>query len=244
MDPTQLNAYHNELVDALRAIGNPGYGRAVQKDRGSRMRHLGIRFPELRARVAKGFSFTSLPEDQVLEVWDGLWRMSPYADVLYAAIEFYRPIVRKQVPPGLWEVTQTWHRRVDNWCLADALASIWSRVLESDINTVYPFLDDLNYSESVWDRRLSLVSLIHYSGKNAVFLPWQAVEPLVSRSLEDDRHYVQTAVGWLIREMGDASRREVTAYLVQNSGRLGTEAFNRATERMTPADKGRLRRNR
>ena len=57
------------------------------------------------------------------------------------------------------------------------------------------------------------MSLIHYSGKNAVFLPVEKVLPLVSNCLDDQRHYVQMAVGWVLREMGRVYGGEVTAFL-------------------------------
>src|SRR5688572_20437519 len=137
---TKFQKYHNEVVNALKAIGKPALGKAIQKDRGSKIKHLGISFPNLRKRVKQGFSFYALPEDQILEIWDGLWKKSPYADVLFAALEFYTPIVRKQVNPMLWIIFKKWIDRVDNWCHSDGLSAIYSRILESQFDEVYPQL--------------------------------------------------------------------------------------------------------
>ena len=63
-----FDEYHEEVVGALRAIGNARFGAAVAKDRGSSMEHLGIRFPALRRRVKEGFSFYDLSESEVLAV--------------------------------------------------------------------------------------------------------------------------------------------------------------------------------
>ena len=125
---TNFQEYHREVIQALTAIGNPALGKAIQQDRGSQLKHLGIRFPELRRRVRQGFSFYKLPEAQVLEVWDALWQTSPYGDVLFAALEFYAPIVRKRVSPGLWSVVCQWHNRIDNWCHSDGLSALYSRI--------------------------------------------------------------------------------------------------------------------
>jgi len=43
--------YHEEVVQALTAIGNPALGKAIREDRGSQLEHLGIRCPDLRQRV-------------------------------------------------------------------------------------------------------------------------------------------------------------------------------------------------
>ena len=238
---TKFQEYHLEVVQALTAIGNPTFGKAVQQDRGSQLKHLGIAFPDLRRRVRQGFSFYRLPEEQVLEVWDTLWRTSPYGDVLFAALEFYAPIVRKQVSPGLWSVVRQWSNRIDNWCHSDGLSALYSRILESYPAEVYPQLISWNHTEGEWLRRISLVSLIHYSGKNAVFLPPEKVLPLVSNCLDDHRYYVQTAIGWVLREMGHVHGKEIIEYLKSHAERISTPAFSRAIERYTSKERTRLR---
>ena len=177
----------------------------------------------------------------MLEVWDMLWQISPYGDVLFAALEFYAPIVRKRVAPGLWSVVREWHKRVDNWCHSDALSALYSRILESYPAEVYPQLVSWNHAESEWLRRISLVSLIHYSGKNAVFLPPEKVLPLVSNCLDDHHYYVQTAVGWVLREMGNVYKGEITKYLEAHAERLSTPAFSRAIERYPSRERTQLR---
>ena len=237
----KLREYHREVAEALTAIGNPAFGEAVRQDRGSQLEHLGLTFPDLRRRVRQGFSFYKLPEAQVLEVWDALWTTSPYGDVLFAALEFYAPVVRKHVNPGLWPVVRQWSGRVDNWCHSDGLSAMYSRILESRLAEVYPQIVSWNIAEGEWLRRISLVSLIHYSGKNAVFLPLKKVLPLVSNCLDDQRHHVQMAVGWVLREMGHVYGREVTKYLEAHAERMSTSAFSRAIERRSSPERTRLR---
>jgi 3-methyladenine DNA glycosylase AlkD len=238
---TKLKEYQREVAEALTALGNPAFGKAVQIDRGSRLKHLGLTFPGLRRRVRQGFSFYTLSEAQVLEVWDALWQTSPYGEVLFAALEFYAPIVRKRVSPNLWPVMRRWSDRVDNWCHSDRLSAIYSRILEADQAEVYPQLMAWNRAEAEWLRRISLVSLIHYSGKNAVFLPPEKVLPLVSNCLDDQRYYVQMAVGWVLREMGHVYRQAITHYLETHADQLGTPAFARAIERQSAKERTRLR---
>jgi 3-methyladenine DNA glycosylase AlkD len=241
MSRLQIKKYHLEVIQALTIIGNPAFGKAVQQDRGSKLKHLGIKFPALRRRVKQGFSFYTLPEEQVLEVWDALWQTSPYGDVLFAALEYYLPIVKKQVPANLWSVVKNWTPRIDNWCHSDGLSAIYSRIVESNQKEVYPQLLEWNQAESEWLRRISLVSLIHYSGKNAVFMPLKKVLPLVSNCLNDQRYYVQTAVGWVLREMGNVYKSEITKYIETHADKISTPAFSRAIERLDAKERTRLR---
>jgi 3-methyladenine DNA glycosylase AlkD len=241
MNGPDFQAYHREVVEALTPLGDPQRGKAVQHDRGSQLTHLGVRFPELRRRVKQGFSFYDLPAELLLEIWDALWNTSPYGDVLFAALEFYAPIVRKKASPGLWAVVRHWSNRVDNWCHSDGLSAIYSRILESHLAETYPQIESWSLADNEWLRRTSLVSLIHYSGKNAVFLPPKKVLPLVSNCLDDPRYYVQTAVGWVLREMGRVHNHEIKEFLETHSDRMGTHAFSRAIERLGPAERRRLR---
>lgn len=242
MNRKKSQEYHLEIVQALKAIGNPAFGKAIQKDRGSKLKHLGIKFPELRRRVRQGFSFYELPEEDVLEIWNVLWNTSPYGDVLFAALEYYSPIVRKQVNPTLWPVVRQWSERVDNWCHSDGLSTIYSRILESYPTEVYPQLVSWNHSDSEWLRRISLVSLIHYSGKNAVFLPPKKVLPLASNCLNDQRYYVQTAIGWVLREVGNVYPSEITTYLEVNAAKMSAPAFSRAIEKCSSKERTRLQK--
>jgi 3-methyladenine DNA glycosylase AlkD len=194
--------------------------------------------------VKQGFSFYSEPPERVLAIWDALWQQSPHGDVLFAALEYYSPVVRKQVPEYLWSVVRTWADRVDNWCHADNLSAIYSRILEYDFGGVYPQLEKWNQEEGEWLRRVSLVSLIHYTGKNAVFLSPEKVLPLVTRCLDDHRHGVDMAVGWVLREMGSVYRLEIDGYLEEHAARLSSAAFSRALEKRTPAERAAFRAKR
>lgn len=235
-----FEAHHREVYEALNAIGNPAFGESVRIDRGSELEHLGIRIPVLRARVKEGFSFSNLPEEEILAIWDHLWRTSPYADVLFAALEYYIPRVRRHVDPTLWPVIKHWPNRIDNWCHCDALCAIFSRILEAQPETFAQF-EEWNQDQGQWLRRISLVSLIHYTGKNAVFFPPRQVIPMVVHCLDDHRHYVQTAVGWVLREMYRAHPQEITRQIEQHNARFGSAAFARAIEAMPTEEKQRLK---
>jgi 3-methyladenine DNA glycosylase AlkD len=236
-----LDAYHDEVASALREIGDPRYGAAVARDRGSSLEHLGIGFPVLRKRVKEGFSFYDRSEAEILAIWDGLWRTSPYGDVLFAALEYYAPRVRKRVDPALWPVVRRWPARVDNWCHSDGLSSLYSWVLAAQPQEVYPQLVAWSGERDEWLRRISIVSLIHYSGKNAVFMPLDHVLPLVAACLADDRDSVQKAVGWVLRETGHAHPAEVRAFLEENVALMSGVAMRRAVESQPPPAKDALR---
>ena len=233
--------YHDEVLGALQALGSPSLGRHIAKDRGSPLKYVGIRVTALRQRVKQGFSFYDLDPATVLAVWDDLWMGSEWGDVLFAAQEYYGPLLRKRVDDAYWPVMKRWIDRVDNWCHADGLSGTYSRLLEADPEAVMPVLERWNKDEALWPRRVSIVSLIHYTGKNAVFLTPDEVLPLVDRCAEDRRQPMQKAVGWVLREMWRAYPEEIEGYLRDNAGRIAPSAFTRAIERMDAASRQGMR---
>lgn len=237
----RYHEFHDEVVAALRPLGNPKLGAAIQKDRGSQLAYMGVRFPALRSRVKQGFSFTTLPPGELLAAWDHLWQTSPWGDVLFAALEHYIPFVRKQADPQLWPVMRKWVDRVDNWCHSDQLSGVYSHLLEQEFDVVYPQLVAWNRSEDIWQRRASLVSLVHYSGKRSVFLEPKHVLPLAQNCLTDPRHYVQTAIGWVLREMTRAYPTKIIGFVEQNAKQFSAAAFSRTVEGLAEDDLLHLR---
>ena len=144
------------------------------------------------------------------------------------------------MPPSLWAIVRHWHERVDNWCHSDGLSSLYSWILASDPGAVHPQLEAWNRSDDQWLRRISLVSLIHYSGKNAVFVPIDHVLPLVTTCLQDEREHVQKAVGWVLRELGHAYPDEVREYIEEHITTISAVALRSAVERRSPRVKAEL----
>jgi len=238
----RYSEYHDELVRLLSEAGNPRVNEVLRQDRRSQMQYLGTSAPDVR-RVARGpLSFTRLLDAEVLQVWDDLWQNSPFGEVLFAAVEYYLPRVKKRADPALWAVVRGWSDRVENWAHADSLGGLYSHILEAYPDEIYPQLQTWNRDENQWLRRISLVSLIHYTGKNAVFLPPEKVLPLVSNCLDDRRYYVQKAVGWVLREMGHVYPAEIRRYIEDNVAVLSPGAFNRAIERRPADERIELRR--
>ena len=236
-----VNNYHDEVLYALEKVSEPDRAEAIKADRRSSLDFLGVRTPALRQVVKKGFSFYAQPEAQILQIWDEIWTLSTYAEVMNAAIEYYGLKTKKQVDPDLWPVLKHWSNRVENWAHADGLGGLYSRILEHDPNPVYKQLKLWNTGPNEWLRRISLVSLIHYTGKNAVFLSPDQVLPLVDNCLLDERDYVQKALGWVLREMGHVYPDEIRAYIEKNNTDLSSIAFSRAIERRDVSEREKLR---
>lgn len=76
------------------------------------------------------------------------------------------------------------------------------------------------------------MSLIHYTGKNAVFLPPEKVLPLVENCLNDNRYFLQKAVGWVLREMEHVYPDLIRSLIKEHAARMGSIEFSRSIERL------------
>ena len=231
-----FSVYHTEILSKLRPLGKPDQINPVRNVTRTQLEVLAIKVPVLREVVKAGFSFYTLPKDDVLAIWNNIWFTSPYYEVMSAALMYY-DLQGKKISPELWPTLSTWHQRVENWAHCDSLGSIYSYLLAKRPDEVYRQLQAWNVSNDEWQRRLSLVSLIHHAGKKTEFLPLDKILPLVTNCITDERHYVSRAVGWLLREAAKGHRSEIRAYLEEHMARMPSVAFSYAIEHYSPEER-------
>jgi 3-methyladenine DNA glycosylase AlkD len=241
-DGGQFQQYEREVFAALQAYGEPERVPEAQNDKKSQLAFLAVRVPAIERVVRSGLSFYRCPADEILAAWNAIWCSSPYFEVMAAAAMYYS-LQRAKIDPDTWPTLSTWVRRCDNWAHADQLAGVYSYLLAQRRSEVYSQLAEWNASDDQWLRRISLISCIHYTGKNAVFLPPEQVLPLVARSIHDTRYYVQKATGWVLRELGLVYPREIREFIVTHID-MPAVAFSRAIERRNPEERAALRATR
>jgi 3-methyladenine DNA glycosylase AlkD len=234
-----VSPYHAEVFARLQPLGEPERAPLVKNYMKSQLDFLAIKVPVMRAALREPFSFSSRSPNEVLDIWSEIWFSSPYFEVMSAALTSYSRKHAK-IAPDLWPTLARWSSRIENWAHSDELSSIYSYLLAQQPDVVYPQLKAWNASNEQWLRRLSLVSLIHFSGKNAIFLPQEQMMPLVMACMDDKRYYVQKAVGWVLREMADAYPGKVHAYIETNKARMSGVAFSVATEHFSTEERQKL----
>lgn len=224
--------FHAEVLAELEAIGNPSFAAHTPKDRRSELEYSGVRVPARRKLSKRGFSFFDRPESEVIEIWDDLFMHSPNGDVLFCALDYLRFRVTKRVSPDLWSIIRNWINRVENWAHSDEMSWVYSYVLEAHFDEVFKDFVRWNKANDLWPKRISIVSLIHYTGKNSVFLAPDIVFPMVERCIDDHRYYMQKATGWVLREMLRGYPNEVEAFLTTHLSTIGSDALSRSVEHM------------
>lgn len=191
--------------------------------------------------MRSGFSFTSGSPDAVLDVWHEVWMQTDCADVGFAVLDFYRSRLDHVARPEFWATASVWVDRVDNWAHADDLARVYSHALEADPSAVLATLREWAQTDDVWRRRVAVVSLVHYSGRNAVFMPIDDMLDLIERCVDDPRPDVSKAVGWVLREASAVHPAEVAEFCERHADAIARPTMRRATEKLEPETRDRLR---
>jgi 3-methyladenine DNA glycosylase AlkD len=210
----------------------------------SGLRFLGLKVLHLRQALKTGFSFSGKDFAEVAEIWDRIWWESDCFEVLALALAWFEDRRRTSFLPSQWGQLRKWSGKIDNWAHSDALSNLYARILEQDSTLVYPTLEEWSASENPWLRRLSIVSLLYYSGQRQTCLPFRKIIALVEPQLSHDHHYVQRGVGWVLREAGNVYPLETNAFLGKNAAQLSAIAFAAATEKLSFCKKEKLKQKR
>ena len=124
------------------------------------------------------------------------------------------------------------HRRyVNNWDLVDVSAH---RIVGPHLeHRSRELLYDLAASESIWDRRIAVLSTFYFI-RNADFK--DALR--LARILRDDDHdLIHKAVGWMLREIGNRDRQAEVAFLGRNYDRMPRTMLRYAIEKFPATER-------
>jgi len=204
---------------AERAIGAARYFKTGKGEYGEGDVFLGVTVPALR-KIAKQYRELEIEE---LEMLLRSRAHEHRAAALEILVEQYRrgdDKVRRQVFDFYLHNT----RYVNNWDLVDgSCRGIVGEHLRTRSRRV---LDKLARSESVWERRIAMVSTMPlvWGGETDDALR-------IAELLLDDAHdLIHKAVGWLLREVGDEDQAALVGFLKKHYERVPRTALRYAIE--------------
>ena len=192
--------------------------------------------PFHRQAARHQYSFSSRPFAEQLAVWNKVWHTQNHFWIRVHAFFFLEKYMKKeQHLREMWPVIVSWQDEVDDWGLCDALAKVYTRILELMPDEVFTQLQQWNLSADPWKRRQSVVSLLYYSRTKKKFLSFEAIAGQILPLLEDSEYYVQKGVGWTLREMYNVYPEKTLQLMSENIKRISSKAFPAAIEKM-PVD--------
>ena len=203
---------------ALERRRNARIAAGAQAYMKSEMPYYGVPMPLLRTITAEIFDAhpISMAADWrriIGELWDNAThREERYAAIELAAYPPYQrfislallPLYRRMIQEGAW------------WDLVDALAARVAVLLATYPDRIKPTLRAWARHESIWLRRVAIISQISFREQTDVALLCDAIAP----SLGSQEFFLRKAIGWALREFAKANPEEVKRYLAERGPEL------------------------
>jgi 3-methyladenine DNA glycosylase AlkD len=190
------------------------------------------------------YSFSHLPFNGQILIWDYIWKNADNQGWTKTQAFFYceRYANKPKELTLSWDKLKTWQDFVANWGECDALAKLYTKILEIIPKKVLPVLKRWNKSSSQWKRRQSVVSLLYFQRTKKVFLPFETIIKSVNNLLDDKEYYVQKGVGWTLKELYQVYPKLTYEYLKNNIRRIKPAAYSHAIEKLTAKEKTQLKK--
>ena len=121
--------------------------------------------------------------------------------------------------------------RSNNWDLIDCVADklLGKYLLERNASLLYK----LAKSDSVWDRRIAIITTFEFI-KNRRFDDTLKIAEIL---LKDKHDLIQKAVGWMLREMGKRDEKLLLTFLDKHYKEMPRTMLRYAVERFEPNQK-------
>jgi len=218
----------NEVINALKSVANEDrrktnewFFKTGKGQYGYGDQFIGVSMPELRKVSKQYYQQASFGNISTL-------LNSPIHEVRLCALI----ILVYQYPKGdqgkIYDFYSANFASINNWDLVDASAPnivgnyLYHHPGQADILLTYA------HSESLWIRRIAIVSTFTFIRNNA-FDPTLAIAKIL---LNDKEDLIHKATGWMLREVYKRNAALVKQYLKQNYAQLPRTTLRYAIEKM------------
>ena len=191
MNAIQLSKILRDLADPVIAENSLRFFKTGKGEYGEGDKFLGIRVPVLRKQAGKY-------KDIALEEIQRLLKSSFHEERLCALFLLIHKFTRGDAAEktAVYRMYLNNTRYINNWDLVDSSAySIVGVYLEDkDKQPIY----ELAGSDSLWERRIAIISTLHFIRKHRFNEALDLSEQLIN----DKEDLIHKAVGWMLREIG------------------------------------------
>jgi 3-methyladenine DNA glycosylase AlkD len=213
----------NEL-NQLQKLSDPVRAKADQKYHKSKREHWGVTAP-LSTEFIRS-SLKQLSVNELLNLSKTFWKTDLFDPMICAARILSLPKMGHS--EELWQMIKLFLKDVDGWALEDTLAHAAWRCIqkqESRLDELEKWTEHSNF----WMRRAALVYTLPYAkpGKNPErMLLW------ASKYATDSEWFIQKAIGWWLRVLGEHNPDRVIIFLQDHWRKLKGVARKEATRKL------------
>lgn len=231
------------VVFALKEIENPEI--ATQSARffktgpgeyGEGDQFLGVRVPKQRA-IAKEYRELSL--EQIQELLQSPWHEVRLTALLILVYK-YQKLTSVKDRKKIFRFYILHSDRVNNWDLVDSTAKYISGHFLYEYSRDRSVLYELSDSESLWKRRIAIMSTFYFIDKSDFDMTLELAE----KFLTDTEDLIHKATGWMLREIGKKDEALLREFLDRFHQKMPRTMLRYAIEKLhQPIRSKHLKRN-
>jgi 3-methyladenine DNA glycosylase AlkD len=211
-----------------RRAGNPIWFKTGKGEYGEFDRFIGVRVPKLRA-IAQKYRCLKLAEiEELLRSRIHEYRYAALV-ILVSQYDAANSSTRKKV----FDFYLGHTRYIDNWDLVDTSAPYI--IGEHLVHRSRRILYRLAASPVLWERRIAMVATSTFILRGDL----EDTFGIAERLLTDKHDLIHKAIGWMLRETGDCSRRKMIKFLKHNYSRLPRTTLRYAIEHLPEVQRKR-----
>lgn len=213
----------NEDVAFMARFFKTGKGQYGEGDR-----FVGATVPEVR-RVCKTYKDLSLAE--IEKLLESPIHEARLGAVIVMAEQAKRAKKDEAQKKALYDLYLRRTDRINNWDIVDSSApQVVGAYLQDKSRDI---LYKLAGSESLWERRISIISTLHFVRSGELAETFKIAKLL----LGDKQDLIHKAVGWALREAGKKDRHSLLEFLDQHALAMPRTALRYAIEHLSPEQK-------
>ena len=214
------------IADPVRAIGTARFFKTGPGEYGEGDKFAGVTTPQMRAIVKEVAKDT--PESEIEKLLKSGWHEERAAGLHIWVKQFAKTDDKRR--EEIYNAYLANTAAINNWDLVDCTAPF----------VIGPWLEKrsreplykLVKSSNLWERRIAILSTLHFIRKNDFADTLRLAELL----LTDKEDLMHKATGWMLREVGKRSEATLCGFLDKHAATMPRTALRYAIERM-PKDR-------
>ncbi len=181
---------------------------------------LGLTVPEQRILARK---YTNLVLDDVKKLLESKYHEHRLMGLFILVYKYEKSNEKEKA--GIKDFYLENKHRGNNWDLVDCIADkiLGKHLIDKDKKVLY----ELAKSESIWDRRIAIISTFEFI-KNGKFEDTLKISKIL---LKDEHDLIHKAVGWMLREIGKRDLETLEKFLKRHYKKMPRTMLRYAIEK-------------
>jgi 3-methyladenine DNA glycosylase AlkD len=224
----QLRKDLRDLANPQKAAFFPKFFKTGKTEYGEGDQFIGVTVPHSRSIAKK---YKDLPLEGIKELLYSPIHEERLTALFILVGQFVRATEKEQ--EKIYRFYLTHKKRVNNWDLVDSSADKIVGAYIYKTNQDSSILEKLAVSSSLWDRRIAMIATYYFIKQNSFTQTLHIADIL----LTDSHDLIHKAVGWMLREVGNRSKKTLDEFLQSRYARMPRTMLRYAIEKYPEAER-------